>query len=59
MQDITGLGFVVHYNGATKKYVILVRDEAGNQVNASYQFVSKRNAYNFVIKNNLVRVGCA
>jgi hypothetical protein len=59
MQDITGLEFVAFYNAAVKFWVIIVQDEAGNQVNARYQFVNKRNAYKFVVKNNLVRVGCA
>ena len=54
MQDITGLGYVAFYNAGIKFWVIIVQDEAGNQVNARYQFVNKRHAYNFVMKNYLV-----
>lgn len=59
MQDITGLGFVIHYNRFTKQIAILVRDADGNQVNDTYYFKTKTAAYSFVANNNLVRVGCA
>lgn len=59
MQDITGLGFIIHYDRFTKKIAILVRDENGNQINDTYYFKTKTAAFSFVRNNNLHRVGCA
>ena len=59
MQDITGLGFIIHYDRFAKRIAILVRDADGNQVNDTYYFKSKPAAFAFVANNKLVRVGCA
>ena len=58
-QDITGKQFVIHYDRFAKRIAILVRDENGNQINDTYYFKTKSQAFAFVINNDLHRVGCA
>jgi hypothetical protein len=59
MQDITGKDFVIHYDRFLKRIAILVRDENGNQINNTYHFKTKSQAFAFVINNDLHRAGCA
>jgi phage anti-repressor protein len=59
VQDITGKQFVIHYDRFTKRIAILVRDENGNQINNTYHFKTKSQAYSFVHSNKLQRIGCA
>jgi len=58
-QDITGKQFVIHYDRFAKRIGILVRDENGNQINDTYHFKTKAQAFAFVYSNKLQRVGCA
>jgi hypothetical protein len=58
-QEITGKQFVIHYDRFTKQIGILVRDENGNQINSTYHFKSKPQAFAFVAANKLQRIGCA
>jgi hypothetical protein len=59
VQDITGKQFVIHYDRFTKQIAILVRDENGNQINDTYHFKTKTQAFTFVYTNQLQRIGCA
>jgi hypothetical protein len=59
MQEITGKQFVIHYDRFAKRIAILVRDENGNQVNDTYYFKTKTQAFTFVYTNQLQRAGCA
>ena len=58
-QDITGKQFVIHYDRFAKRIGILVRDENGNQINDTYYFKTKTQAFTFVYTNQLQRIGCA
>ena len=58
MQEITGKQFVIHYDRFAKRIAILVRDENGNQVNDTYYFKTKTQAFTFVYINQLQRAGC-
>jgi len=58
-QDITGKQFVIHYDRFAKRIAILVRDENGNQINGTYQFRTKPQAFAFVTANKLQRIGYA
>jgi hypothetical protein len=58
-QDITGKQFVIHYDRFAKRIGILVRDENGNQINETYHFKTKAQAFAFVYSNKLQRIGCA
>ena len=57
VKEITGLEFVIHYDRFTKQIAVLVRDEKGNQVNDTYFFKNKTQAFSFVQNNKLQRVG--
>ena len=58
-QDITGKQFVIHYDRFAKQIAILVRDENGNQINDTYYFKTKTQAFTFVYSTQLQRIGCA
>lgn len=59
VQDITGKQFVIHYDRFAKRIGIIVRDQDGNQINDTYHFKTKPQALEFVINNDLHRIGCA
>jgi phage anti-repressor protein len=56
-KEITGKQFVIHYDRFAKRIAILVRDENGNQINSTYYFKTKSQAFAFVINNDLHRIG--
>jgi hypothetical protein len=58
-QDITGKQFVIHYDRFAKRIGIIVRDQDGNQINDTYHFKTKPQAFAFVVANKLQRIGCA
>jgi hypothetical protein len=58
-QDITGKQFVIHYDRFAKRIGIIVRDQDGNQINDTYHFKTKPQAFAFVTANKLQRIGCA
>jgi phage anti-repressor protein len=58
-QEISGKQFVIHYDRFAKRIAILVRDENGNQINDTYYFKTKAQAFSFVYTNKLQRIGCS
>ena len=58
-QDIKGKQFVIHYDRFAKRIGIIVRDQDGNQINDTYHFKTKSQAFAFVVNNDLHRIGCA